>query len=38
MSANSSISDDDDDDDANFTSIFDDKSLKGWDMAGNGKF
>src|SRR5919202_4928527 len=38
MPANSSISDDNDDDAANFTSIFDNKSLKGWDMAGNGKF
>jgi 3-keto-disaccharide hydrolase len=38
MSANSSISNDNDDDAANFTSIFDNKSLKDWDMAGNGKF
>ena len=36
MSVNLSIPDDDDD--PNFTSIFNGKSLEGWDMAGKGKF
>jgi hypothetical protein len=36
MSANLSISDDDNNN--NFTSIFDGKSLEGWDMAGQGRF
>ena len=40
MSVNLSIPEDDNggDDATNFASIFDGKSLEGWDMAGKGKF